>query len=267
MTTPDLLTLTTPEQVDDHTWRWQVPDTWQQGRGAFGGLSIAALIRTMTGAVTTPGHALRTLTATLCGPVMVGPAELKVEILRAGSGTTTVACRLTQESELRSHAVGIFGRDRVSDGTWLEGSMPEVPSWKECERAPVGPPIAPVFTQHFDFWPLDGFPFSGGDRRASHGWVRPKQPGPARDAAYIAAMMDTWWPSWTVACTAPRPMGTISFTLEMLANFDGLDPDAPMMLEAKSPAADGGYAVEFRTLWGADGRCLAMNQQTFAIIK
>jgi hypothetical protein len=61
-------------------------------------------------------------------------------------------------------------------------------------------------------------------------------------------------------------MATIAFTLEVMAKMEGLPLDAPLYHEASSPAADGGYIVELRSLRGVDGRLVALNQQTFVAI-
>jgi hypothetical protein len=62
-------------------------------------------------------------------------------------------------------------------------------------------------------------------------------------------------------------MATIGFTLDIVAGVDGLDPLAPMAYRAHVPVCHDGYFVENRELWGVDGRLVALNQQTFAIIQ
>ncbi len=99
------------------------------------------------------------------------------------------------------------------------------------------------------------------------GWVRPRDPGPRRDAAYIAATIDAWWPVLFIRLSARRPMATIAFTLDIVAGLDGLDPDAPLLYRATAPVCADGYYLETRELWGADGRLVAINHQTLAIIQ
>ena len=130
----------------------------------------------------------------------------------------------------------------------------------------MGPPLGPVFAQHFEFRPIDGLPFSGAEP-ATSGWVRAKDPGRTRDAAYLVALADAWWPCALVCESGPRPMATIAFSLEVLGDFEGLDPDAPVYYRARSEFARGGFALETRELWGHDGRPLAINHQTFAVIR
>jgi hypothetical protein len=69
-----------------------------------------------------------------------------------------------------------------------------------------------------------------------------------------------------VRATAPRPMATIAFTLELVGDLGGLDPEAPLLYRGTAPVCAGGYFLETRELWGEDGRLVAVNHQTFAVI-
>lgn len=262
----DLLTLSTPVPVSEGRFVWQVPEGWNQGRGAYGGLVIATLIRAASVGVA-DDKPLRTLTATLCGPTMVGACEIRTTSLRVGSGTHVVEAELVQGDELRVRMTAIFGRTRVRDGTWQDGALPDVPHWREMELAPVVPPIAPMFAQNFHFRVVEGFPFTPAQPRRTSGWVRVAEPGADRGPAYLAAHIDAWWPVLLLEATRPRPIATISFTLDLLGGFDGLDPEAPLLHEAHCPRANDGFAVEYRTLRGEDGRVLAANTQTFVMIR
>lgn len=264
----DFEVASTPTREEAHQWRWAVPEGWRQGRGAYGGLVVATAIRAMQGDLD-EALPIRNVSATLSAPVVTGaPAELRTESLRRGSNTHTLAARIEQEGELKAHLVGFFGRRRTDDGDWNELSPPDdVGAWESADVAPVAPPLAPEFAQNMEFRIVDGFPFSGAAHPRVDGWVRPNDPGEARDPAYLAGCVDAYWPVPLTRETSPRPMATVSFMMEFLGDFEGLDPDAPLFYRATSPAARGGYTAEFRELWGTDGRLLALNQQSFCIIR
>ena len=242
-----------------------LPDTWQQGRGLFGGLVVSVLIRALEQGA--PGRPLRSLTSELCGPVQPGEATLIVETLREGTGVTTAAARLVQNGEVQAHAVGVLGKARVADRDLTLITAPKPKPWREVDVLPIGPPLGPTFAQHFELRPTGPLPFSGGTVAEAAGWTRPKHPGDKRDAAYLAACIDTYWPTLFALETGPRPMATIAFTFQPFVRFDGLEADAPLFYRAKLLASEAGYAVEQRELWGEDGRLLALNQQTFVLIK
>lgn len=192
---------------------------------------------------------------------------IEVETLREGSAVTTCTAKLSQGGEVQAHAVGVLGKVRTTerDGVFL--AAPARPDWRPMEVLPLGPPLGPEFLPHFEFRTERFVPMSGGGERGAEGWIRLKQPGPRRDAAYLAAMIDAWWPTMLTVEDAPRPMATIAFTLQPFVHFEGLDPTAPHSFRARQAASRDGYFVEMRELWGEDGRLLALNQQTFCVIK
>jgi hypothetical protein len=62
-------------------------------------------------------------------------------------------------------------------------------------------------------------------------------------------------------------MATLSFTIDVTGTTDGLPADAPFFHESHTLAVREGWTPELRTLWGVDGRLLAVNHQTFVVIK
>jgi len=243
-----------------------VPDTWQQGRGAFGGFVTGAMVRALEASA--PDRPLRSLTAELCGPLGAGDADVASEVLRAGNAVTTSAIRFVQGGEVQAHGGGVLGKERTRDHDRADARPPAIPTWRDVPAVTIGPPFAPSFAQHFEMRVVRGAPFAGITEPVIEGWVRPLRPGKRRDAAYLAACIDCYYPTLFVIEKAPRPMATIAFTFQpMLSNLGTGDPDAPLAYRARLVAADAGYCVEFRELWSEDGRLLALNQQTFAIIK
>ena len=263
----DLTTVTTPLRLGPDLFQARIPEGWQQGRGAYGGLVLGNLVRAIQAFDASPERPLRALTAELCGPVLPGENTLRVERLRTGSGVSTVAARLERDGEVLAHAVGVLGRRRVDDVDLDEPARPTPPPWRSVPPLDLNNPLFPTFAQHFELRLTGPLPFSGGDEARTAGWVRARDPGPARDAATVAALADVWWPSFFSRLTAPRPMATIAFTLELLDGLEGLDPEAPLFHTGRTVAGRGGYVVELRELRGEDGRLVALNQQTFVVIK
>ena len=63
---------------------------------------------------------------------------------------------------------------------------------------------------------------------------------------------------------APRPLATIAYTLDIVGGVAG---DAPLLYRGTVPVAGDGYFLETRELWTEDGRLVAINHQTFAVIR
>ncbi len=257
-------------RIDDCTARWTVDDGWQQGRGAYGGLVVGALVRAAQAVSDDGARRVRSVTAELLGPVLVGETTLVVERLRRGSGVSGVRVRLLQaEAPGRApdelcQAVVVLARDRPDTPSWCRVPAPAMPDWRSVPVAPLAAPLAPAFTQHFEFRVTGPMPFAGAAAATAQGFVRPRVGG-APDAAVIAACADAWWPAAFSTFDAPRPMATVTYALEL---YDAVvDAEAPLLHDARSDVAAGGYATEHRSLWTPGGRLVAQNQQVFAIIR
>jgi len=266
--TIDFDTLVTPTARGGGAYSIDVPDGWQQGRGAYGGLVLAMLTRAAEATAADPSRALRSLTAQIVGPVQPGPTEIATEVLRAGSGVTAVAARLVQAGAVQAHAVATLGKPRATYEAAPVLAAPEMPAWRERSPAPASMPFAPTFIRHMEIWPTGPLPFSGaGSVQETAGWGRLRRPGRARDAAFTVAMIDSYWPGFLAAASGPRPAATLTFSLETMSDLVGLDPDAPLFYRARVLGGRDGYAVEARELWGEDGRLIALNQQIFVVMK
>jgi acyl-CoA thioesterase len=242
-----------------------VPDGWQQGHGAFGGLVLAFLIRSIERVV--PDRPLRSLTAEIPAPVLVGEAVVSVDVMRAGRSVTVASARLMQDSELRAHAVAVLGAARPVDRSLdhVDLAPPAAPSWTKVP--PLAPnPLLPTFAQHFEFRPVLGAPFSGGESHTL-GWIRARDPGAVRDAALVVAHVDAWYPAEFPRLTKPRPMVTSAFTMQIIGGAAAWVTEAPLLHTSRSLAAHEGYVTEARQLWTADGQLVALNQQTMVMVK
>jgi acyl-CoA thioesterase len=265
---PDFCKLSTPARAGELEFLVTIPDGWQQGRGAFGGLVLANLLRAARACEPDKERTLRSLTGELVGPVQPGPAQARVEILRRGNGVSTLAVRLTQEAELVAHAVVLLGRARPTTGSWnrLQPPVHAVP-WQQVEVTPIQPPLGPSFARFLEYRSVGMLPFSGGTEPSAAGWVRFVTPGPERDAEEIVALADAWWPSSFATESLPRPMATLAFTFELLQLPDQSQRHQPLFHRAQTISAHEGYTVELRELWTADGALVGLNQQTLTVIK
>lgn len=257
--------IVTPLAISTGHFELDIPDGWQQGPSTFGGLVLSGMTRAMEATVSSE-RTLRSLNAELCGPVPAGQAALRVEALRTGSAVSTVACRLIQNGEVQVNAVGVFGKARTPDPDRLTLAAPRRSDWRTL--APFVPePSWPRFTSMFEYRVSAFPPWGGGSEARAEGWVRLKNPGTRRDAAFAIACIDSWWPALFAVEREFRPMATVAFAFHPCGTLEGLDPEVPLLYRASAPVIREGYSTEFRELWGEDGRLVAMNQQTFVILK
>ena len=251
-----LAAVTTP----DATGALDVPPGWRQGRGAFGGLVVASLVRSIEQRVADPSRKVRSVTAELLAPVAAGVAQISVEVLRRGNNVTIARAAIAEHA----HVVAVLATERKGAGptAWQDLVAPVVAAHSAIEPLAASP-VFPEFAQHFEYRLARGAPGDGSTETV--GWIRARDPGAPRDAAYIAALIDAWWPVALVRLAAPRAMATLAYTLDIVAGIDGLSPDAPLLYRGTAPVCSDGYCLETRELWGEDGRLVALNQQTFVV--
>jgi len=248
---------------------WNVPDGWQQGHGAWGGLVVAAAIRHASRTVGERG--IRSVTCHLMAPVPVGPMMITSEVLRAGSAMTTIRTVMVDESGTTcADVVTIWSTDRASDisppfDRWGTASMPSVPDWRDVPIAPVEPPLGPTFAQHLNFRIIEGLPMSG--TSSVLGWISLREPLDFWDAAHILGMVDAWWPGAISMTEVIRPMATVAFSAQLLCDPRDVPTDVPLLHEAWVSKAMGGFTAETRRLWTPDGQLVVENFQSIAIIR
>ena len=130
--------------------RLVVPPGWRQGRGAFGGLVVGALVRAIEQRVADPARAVRTVTAELLVPIEPGEAAVSVDVLRAGHSMTTARASLAQAGEIRTHAVAILAAPRKMTGcAWQDLEPPVAPAWDAVPPLPMAGGPYPEFAANF----------------------------------------------------------------------------------------------------------------------
>ena len=251
--------------VEDGVFEAIVPEGWQQGRGAFGGLVLGVLARALTQVEPDAMRTMRALNAEICGPVLAGAARIATRVLRRGSGLTTVEAWLDQGGDVLARASAILAAPRATSGPRLPAVRAETAPWEDSPVLPVAPPIGPVFAQQFEYRSVGPYPYSGHAEAVATGWIRFREPPARIDAAVLMAYLDAYWPSSLVMATGPRPAATVSFAAEIVADLTRVAPDTPFFHRGRAVAQTDGYVVELRELY-AGGVLVALNQQVFALL-
>ena len=252
--------------LPDGRYRFVVPDGWLQGRGAFGGFVIGAALRAVQHAEPDAARRVRSVTAEIPAPVLLGEAEIEVVALRCGAHVSTWRATMTQGGEVVAQTVAVLGGARAVDAAWSAAPPPEA-RWEDTPAVPYLDGVMPAFARAFEYRSVGPVPYGGGDEARAEGWVRPRSPCAVRDAAWVAALADAFWPALLARATSPRPTATVAFTLQLLRDPTAVRGDAPLRYRAVAPVLEEGYSVELRELWAPDGALLAMNQQTFVVVR
>src|SRR6185312_2254125 len=270
----DFHTASKVEELSPGELAAHIPDHWQQGRGAFGGLVLGTLLRAIERCEPDAARVTRTLAGDLCGPVLPGPAVIRVRTLRRGNNQSNLAAELVQEGAVLATASAVLSPARAVEGVPRFGapgataasssSAAELPAWRELPELRVAPPAGPAFAQHYEYRAA-GTPFQKGTEPVIEGFIRERVALERMDAPALVGRLDAWWPT-LFAIGAPRPVATVSFVAEMLVDPGTLDPKEPLRYRARMAAMHDGFFVELRELWAGE-RVVALNQQTFAILR
>lgn len=266
MTARSLDQVLSATRLDDATDAFTVAEGFGQGKATFGGLVVGACVRSMEARVGDGRRSLRSLSSQLIGAPRPGDATIRVRLLRASGTVSTLTADLEQDGQVMTHVVGVFAADRAVPLAWQRLERPDAPPWRDVEALEPGNPFMPEFTQHFEFRPLGGVPYSG-TLEPALGYLRPRAPCERRDAAWLSCLVDGWWLACMARMDSPRPAATLTLNAELHEPVEGLDPEAPLLHRGQSHVLRAGYSQETRELWGVDGRLLVTATELVIVIK
>ncbi|HVH45862.1 MAG TPA: thioesterase family protein [Labilithrix sp.] len=249
----------------DGMFRGVVPDGWQQGKGAFGGVAVGLLARAIVASESDRTRTLRSLAADLCAPLLPGAVELHVSTLRRGGSVSFFDARLTQGGLVVAHASASLASARPVTPAPMRPPAPQRPPWRDIAPLPVQPPLGPVFAAKYEYRSTGPLPFCGGTEAIAEGWIRERSAPSVVDEAVIAGMLDAWWPTTLAVESGPRPVATVGYTMQLLVDPRGLSPNEPLFYRGRGVVGSDNYFVEMRELWAGES-VVAMNQQTFALL-
>jgi acyl-CoA thioesterase len=240
---------------------------WVQGRGAFGGLTAALLLRAIERVIDDKRRQARTLHVHFTAPVRPGPFHIAVTRVRDGGLVSHLSATMTQDDQTVAFAVCTCAASRDEVVRYDEHALLRVAPASEVDIVDLGPPIAPIFTQHFEYrFAFGEAPFSGA--RAAHlgGYIRARPPR-VLDAALAIAFLDAWPPAAIARIDHVRAAASVDFRVELLPALSEtvFDVDMPFLVECRSRFAAQGYADEEASL-SVGGVLLARCHQLVAIL-
>jgi acyl-CoA thioesterase len=244
----------------------EIPTTWGQGRATYGGLVAALLLARLIGVVG-QDRVLRSVTVSFVGPVTVGAAELRAEVLRTGQSVIQAEARLIQAGQVQAVLLASFGQARESG--IVVAPVHVAPVLKRAEDLPQMPYIAgvmPEFLQHLDVrWAEGALPFSGASEPNFAGWMRYQQPSVTFGVADVLGLIDSWPPAVLPLYRAPAPASSLCWTVEFIDFPSHMSSADYWQYQVRTDAAAAGYAHTEAHIWSASGQLVAISRQTVAI--
>ena len=259
--------------VKSGTYRAQVDSSWFQGRGAYGGVVSALLLRACEQVVADDGgvgRRPRSLTVHFCAPLKQDEAVIEVAIDRKGAWVTHLSGRLRQGGDNVATLTATFASPRPPEARlhFNDVVMPQAPAPAILEAIPADLPGIPQMTRHFEYRLAVGeVPYAGGEKAFLGSWLRLREPLVV-DYAAAAAFLDALPPAVLCRVDGMRAAASVDWTVHFLDELPaaGVAADAFWLVTAQTQVASDGYAEEVDQLFSPDGRLVAQARQLIAIL-
>ena len=193
---------------------------WVQGRGIYGGLLFASLIRV---AEKKALFAIRNISLELCAPVLPDiPCRIQCSQMRRGAQTAFYEIRLLQADEVCVFGSIMTGADRQTTSHRVFTSAPTIQPHSALTA--ISSQLMPAFSHQLEYKMAYGNPPFSGQAPNSGGWISFRNPGGPHDKAMSIALSDAWWPSYMSQITQLRAMGTVSFSAHFVESPSDSSP-------------------------------------------
>lgn len=238
-----------------------VPETWMQGRTAYGGLTAALCLEAARALA--PGLPVRAVQVAFVGPVN-GDVTCKAEILRQGKNTVFVSVRMTSSEGVLADCIMTFGASRQSSLSFADLPPPDVQDPEDVKpyfRNHQGP----AFAQNFDLLIAGGNPpMSGADKADVSIWMRHKDPATPMDAVSLLALADAPPPAAMAMFKEPGRISSMTWMAEFLTE-DIETQDRWFLARHVAQTARNGYSSQEMLLWNKDRQPIMVGRQTIAL--
>lgn len=251
---PDLIAAL--EQTDDG-WRGTVPDSWLQGRTAYGGLSSALALHVAQQS-DTGLPPLRSAQVAFIGP-LAGQVTIRAQRLSRGRNAAWIQADIESDAGLGLRAVFVFMGAIESSVNHAVGRAPDFARPGPQTKTHLGNSMVP-FTRNFEF--VDD---RGGERGSEWlRWLRLRERDGLDPMVELIAIADCLPPAALKLLGKPAPMSSMTWQMNVLGAQPRTD-DGWWLLRATSDYARDGSSSQFMHIWNAAGEPVAEQTQSVAL--
>lgn len=242
-------------------WRGSIPETWLQGRTAYGGLSTAlALVAAKRSEDGLP--ALRSAQVAFIGP-LAGAVTITVQRLRRGRNAAFVQADVTSDAGLGLRATFVFMSDQPSTIDHAVARPPTFARPGTDDRVFTGTSDGrmPGFLTNFEFVDCRD---AGGDPAEWLRWIRLKERDGLDPEVELALIGDCLPPAALRLMREFKPLSSLTWLLNLLGPAPTSE-DGWWLLRAQTDYARHGSSSQAMGIWSADGTPAAQQMQSVAI--
>jgi acyl-CoA thioesterase len=251
-------TLAAARPIDDG-FAVSVPESWMQGRTAYGGFSAAlALVAAQRLAPDLPP--LRSATINFIGP-LAGEVEVRAKVLRRGRNASWISAEVRGEAGVGLTATFVFMGPVENSSLHLH----EVPLPAGLipldEAAPLPGDRGPNFAPHLDR--RFALPRSDAKLPEICWWERIKDTQGLDPMVALILLADAL-PPGVMPLTGPAPVSSMTWLINLLTPLPQTD-EGWFLLRAAANYAEKGCSSQDMAIWNVDGEAVAVGMQSYAI--
>ncbi|MEM9840428.1 MAG: thioesterase family protein [Pseudomonadota bacterium] len=241
---------------------YEIPESWAQGRTAYGGLTGAICAREAEKRF--PGlPPMRTAQVSFVGPA-AGQLVAEAQLLRQGKNTAFVDVTLRGEKGVATRATFVYGAPRESSVRIDNFPCPDVPDINELEPMELTP-FHPTFLQNFDLYSaVGGLPFAGNGGHAMAWWGRHKDESARATSIGLLALGDLPPPAAAASMTTFAPVSSVNWHVDLLTE-DLSSDDGWFLIYTEAEAAGDGWSGQKMGMWTRDGRAIMSMRQAVVV--
>jgi acyl-CoA thioesterase len=252
--------------IEPGRFRTEISDRWSIGTAPNGGYLAVIATKAISASLGRP-HPF-SVTTHFLSTARPGPAEVRVEVVRAGRGHATGEAKIFQEGKEVLRTLAVFGDLLAAVGpTEVTVAPHALPPPEACERGRAGPTTQLSIADRVEVamrpgavsWMPgpDGQPRKHSEHMVLDGWVRLRD-GTEPDPISLVFFADSFPPPVLNASSVRTPWVP---TLELTVHVRRVP--SPGMLAARftTRALIGGYLEEDGELWDGEGNLVALSRQ------
>lgn len=240
---------------------------WFQGRSLFGGVTAALMLVKLQYILDKPRR-LRSLTVNFVGPINAAEAvHLDARVLRVGKSVLQGEVHLTQGGDVLAVLLASFGEARESKA--VQKASTPAPTWQPPQDLPTQRDLGGLelaFLHYLDLrWAEGAQAFSGAESASFGAYTRFQNQQGEFTLAHLVALADGFPPAPAVLIDGIAPMSSLTWTLELLHEPQGITLDDFWQYEVHTDYAAEGYGHTEARMWDKNGMLTLISRQTVTV--